>query len=388
LAKKKSHEDEIRRGIEQLRQSGLKLDDGSPAIVPFLEEQLGKGRETDLAIVFLLGKIAASATAEALLRVEKRAGDKDLKKEIRRSLFKLSQKGLTIPEDKRAEEKSPTPILSRTPEIEAYMSPVDGAGGRLVWIVKPQAGHGLQTIQGMINDREGLQRIGGTQIRRKELRNMAQEIKKQHGVTMVPIPWEYADLMLYENFEKAKAAGRSGLENFHQLRSIVNTAKPKAQDHPVYQRLNDEEVREGAWRELSRRLLDEPEFRFWILDADWIEPFLGQLEEAQTSRLVLNPMQKEERVAGIVRDAVKTLCAGETGKIMQRRMEDMAFYFVEAGRMDVAKLTLAVAQQIKEGDPGPLDISFLSGLVQKSFAFHLSQQKNKAEEEPSFIVKP
>jgi hypothetical protein len=257
-----------------------------------------------------------------------------------------------------------------------------------VWIVKPQAGHGLQTIQGMINDREGLQRIGSTQIRRKELRNMAQEIKKQHGITMVPVPWKYADLMLYENFEKAKAAGRSGLENFHQLRSIVNTAKPKAQDHPVYQRLNSGDVREGAWRELSRRLLDEPEFRFWILDADWTEPFLGQLEEAQTSRLVLNPMQKEERVAGIVREAVKTLCAGETGKIMQRRLEDMAFYFVEAGRMDVAKLTLAVAQQIKEGDPGPLDISFLTGLVQKSFAFHRSQQKNKAEEEPSFIVKP
>ena len=388
MAKKKSHEEEIRRGIDQLRQSGLKLDDVSPALVPLLEEQLRKGRETDLAIVFFLGKIADSAAAEALLRMERGAPDKDLKKEIRRSLFKLSQKGLTIPEDKRVEEKSPTPLLSRSPEIEAYMSSVDGAGGRLVWIVKPQAGHGLQTIQAMINDREGLQRIGGTQIRRKELRNMAQEIKKQHGIAMVSVPWEYADMMLYEGFEKAKSEVRSGLENFHQLRSIVNTAKPKVQDHPIYQRLNPAEVREGAWRELSRRLLDEPEFRFWILDADWLKPFFGQLEEAQTSRLVLNPMQKEERMAGIVRDAVKTLCTAETGKIMQRRMEDMAFYFVAAGRTEMAKLALAVAQQIKEGDPGPLDISFLTGLVQKSFAVYLSQQKSKAEEEPSFIVRP
>jgi hypothetical protein len=178
------------------------------------------------------------------------------------------------------------------------------------------------------------------------------------------------------------------LENFHQLRSIGNTAKPKAQDHPVYQRLNSAEVRGGAWRELSRRLLDEPEFRFWILDADWLKPFFSQLEEAQTSRLVLNPMQKEERMAGIVRDAVKTLCTGETGKIMQRRMEDMAFYFVAAGRTEMAELALAVAQQIKEGDPGPLDISFLTGLVQKSFAVYLSEQKSKADEEPSFIVRP
>jgi hypothetical protein len=388
LAKKKFHEEEISRGIEQLRQSGLQLDDVSPALVPRLDEQWGRGRETDLAIVFSLGKIADAAAAETLLRIEKRAADKNLKKEIRRSLFKLSQKGLTIPEDKRVEEKSPTPILGRSPEVEAYMSSVDGTGGRLVWIVKPQAGHGLQTIQAMINDREGLQRIGGAHIRRKELRNMAQEIKKQHGVTMVSVPWEYADMMVYEGYEKAKSAGRSGLENFHELRSTVNTGKPKAQEHPVYRRLNSADVREGAWRELSRRLLEEPEFRFWFLDADWVEPFLGRLQEAQTSRLVLNPMQKEERVAAIVREAVKTLCAGETGKIMQRRMEDMAFHFLETRRTDLAQLALAVALQIKDGNPGPLDISFLTGLVQKSFAFYLSQEKSKAEEEPSFIVKP
>jgi hypothetical protein len=47
LAKKKFHEEEISRGIEQLRQSGLTLDDVSPALVSRLEEQLDKGRETD-----------------------------------------------------------------------------------------------------------------------------------------------------------------------------------------------------------------------------------------------------------------------------------------------------------------------------------------------------
>ena len=48
----------------------------------------------------------------------------------------------------------------------------------------------------------------------------------------------------------------------------------------------------------------------------------------------------------------------------------------------------AVALQAAEGDPGPLDVSFLTGLVQKSFAFFLAQQKSKQEDEPSLIVKP
>jgi hypothetical protein len=388
LAKKKSPDEEIRRGLEALQQAGLTFDNAGTAILPRLEEEFGKAGHTDLAIVFVLGKIADPAAVAALLHIEKEARDKNLKKEIRRSLFKLSQKGLTIPEDKSGEEKPPIFTLARTSDIEAYMSAVDGAGGRLLWIVKPQPGHGLQTIQAMINDREGLQRVGRAQVPRKELRNMAQEIKKQHGITMIAVPWEYADSMLYESFEKAKAAGRSGLENFHELRSIVGTGKPKTQEHPIYRRLRSEDARQGAWRELSRRLLDEPEFRFWILDADWLAPFLGQLQDAQSSRLVLNPMQKEERLAGIVRDTVKMLCAGEVGKIMQRRLEDMALYLLETARAETAKLALAVAAQVQDGDPGPLDISFLTGLAQKSFAFHLSQQKSKAEEEPSFIVKP
>ena len=387
MAKKKSHEAEIRKGLEELRQAGLALEGAAPDVLRRLREELGKSHAKDLAVAFALGKIADAAAVEMLTEVEKESSDKELKKEVRRSLFKLGQRGLVIPREE-APQGGAAPVFNRTPEIEAYMSAVDGAGGRLIWIAKPQPNFGLQTIQAMVNDRDGLQRVGGAQIRRKELRKMAQQIKEQHGVSMVSIPWEYADELIYEGFEKAKAQGRTGLENFHELRSMINAGKPKRQEHPIYGKLNSDVVTEGAWRELSRRLLDEPELRFWILDEDFVQSFLSQLQEAQTSRLVLNPMQKEERLASIVRDAVAALCAAEMGKWMQRRMEDMALYFLETGRAELAELALAVALQIKEGNPGPLDVSFLTGLVQKSFGFYLAQQKSKAEDEPSFIVKP
>lgn len=388
MAKKKSNEEKIRRGLEELRRSGLSLDEASPALITRLQEFVGKGTEADLAVVFALGKIADPAAVKALAAIEKNSTDKEVKKEVRRSLFKLSQRGLAIPREENLEAKTAASLFARAPDVEAYLSSVDGSGGRLIWIAKPQANRGLQVIQTMVNDREGLQRVGGAQIPRKELRKMAAEIKSQHGITMISVPWEYADAVIYDGFEKAKALGRPGLENFHELRAVINTNKPAAQEHPVYRKFDVGTVREGAWRELSRRLLDEPELQYWILDADWVQPFLSQLEEAQTSRLVLNPVQKEERLAGIVRDAVKMICSGESGPILQRRLEDMALYFSETGRADQARLALAVALQISERDPGPLDVSFLTGLVQKSFAFYLSEQKTQAEAEPSFIVKP
>ena len=388
MAKKKSHEEEIQRGLEELRRSGVQLDQASPNLIARLREIFGKGMDVDLAVVFALGKIADPAAVNALAEIEKTSTHKEVKKEIRRSLFKLSQRGLAIRREENLEAKTAMPFFTRAPAAEAYMSSVDGSGGRLIWIAKPQPPRGLQLVQAMVNDREGLQRLGGAQIPRKELRKMAEEIKTQHNITMISVPWEYADAVIYDAYEKSKALGRGGVDNFHELRAVINAGKPTTQAHPVYRKPDAGTAREGAWRELSRRLLDEPELQYWILDPDWIGPFLAQLQEAQTSRLVLNPVQKEERLAGIVRDAVKTICSGENGHILQRRLEDMALYFSETGRPDQARLALAVALQVGEGNPGPLDVSFLTGLVQKSFTFYLSEEKTRSEEEPSLIVKP
>ena len=386
LAKQKFHEEEIRRGLAVLRESGVALDAPAQDLVPRLVAEFGKGKEIDLAVIFSLGKIFDAAALDALVELDRRIGDKEAKKESKRALFKLSQKGFT----QKAEESKPAaPLFGVDREIEAYMSAVDGGGGRLIWIAKPQPSHGLQVIQAMLHDRDGLLRFGGMHMKRKELRKMADEIKQQHGVTMIAVPWEFADRIVYEGYERAKERGQSGLENFHEVRSILATGKPNEAAHPIYGKMDAEQARDGAWREQSRRLLDEPELRYWVLTEDWVQALLPQLQEAQTSRLVLNPLQKEERFNAIVRDAVKTLCSGENGRAFKRRMEDMALYFLETQRADQAKVALAVALQVGEGDPGPLDVSFLTGLVQKSFAFLMSQEKAKKEEEQeSLIIKP
>jgi hypothetical protein len=388
LAKQDLHDERREKGLAALVAAGIAIDAPTIASIASLKDAIGKSPEADIAAVYLLGKIAAHESVELLRRIEKSAGDKDVKKEIKRALFKLAQKGLAIADD-APKEKKPARLFERTPDIEAYMSAVDGGGGRLIWIAKAQPSHGLQVIQAMLHDREGLLRFSGVQMKRKELRAMTDQIKQQHGVNMIAIPWQFADQIVYDGYEKAKARGQSGLENFHDIRSLIATGKPKPVTHPVYAKLGAADLRDGSWREQSRRLLDEPELRYWIVIDDWLKGYLEQIEDARTSPLVLNQMQKEERLAAIVREAVKSLCTGESGKAFKQRMEDTALYFAETQRLDQAKLALAIAQQVGEGEPGPLDISFLTGLIQKSFAFYMSQQKAQQDEEESrLIIKP
>jgi hypothetical protein len=386
LAKKKIHDPELQRGLEQLRREGIDTDAPAPALVEPLNQKTGAGRATDQAVAFLLGRIADPAAVAALSALEQRAGDKAVKREIRRALYKLSQKGLAVPGPKISEDQKP--VFRLGPEIEGYVSSTDGAGNRLVWLVKPHPGGGIQVLQGMFNDREGLVHANAGVTRRKELRKMAEEMKESQGFTMIAVPWGYADQILYEAFEKAKAAGRSGVEQFPSLRQVFNTAKPAVSDHPIYARLNLEDIRSGVWRNLSGKLFEEREFGSWILEKDWIEPYLEKIAEARGSRLVLNKVQQEERVAGIVREAVQELFSGEKGKAFQRRMEDMALYLFETKREQEAKLALSVALAIADGDLGGLGVSFLNGLVQRSIGYYLTEAKEESSEEPSLIVKP
>jgi len=389
LAKKDRHDEQLKNGLAALAHLGVAPDRAVPETVGQLKATIGKSLDSDLAAIFLLGKIADGAAAELLREIDATASNKEIKKEIKRALFKLRQKGIAVAISENLEKK-PAPLFARNVDIEAYMSPVDGGGGRLLWIAKAQANRALQVIQAMLHDREGLLRYAGVEMKRKELRAMADEIKAQHGVSMIAVPWQFADYIIYQGYERAKARGQSGLENFHEIRALIGTGRPKPVAHPIYQQLGSENFRDGSWRERSRRLLDEPELRYWIVMDEWVRgEYLPRLEAARSSQLVLNPAQKEERLAAIARDAVETLCSGENGRAFSQRMEDMALYFFATERPELAKLSLAVAQQVGEGDPGPLDVSFLTGLMQKSFAFFISQQKAQAEEaRSSLIIKP
>ncbi|MDP6560597.1 MAG: hypothetical protein QF619_10870, partial [Candidatus Binatia bacterium] len=295
------------------------------------------------------------------------------------------------PQREAAREAVETPVSSFAPGSEAYMSPVDGSGSRMVWLTKGQAGSGLALLQGVVNDRDGLMQAGGGLLRRKELRRMISEMKEKHGFTMVPVPWAYVDNLLYEAYEKAKGTGRPGLEQFTSLRSHISSARPEQRPHPVYDHFKRDDVLSGPGRESSQGLLEEPEFRSWILEEDWIKPYLEQLCQVQESRLVLNPAQKEERMGGIVRGAIQEIFSGEVGTLMVGRMEDMALILALTGREDRARSSLAVALTLKEEKIGGLGPGnpFLEGLVQKTMSYYVVQEQEKEKEkESSLLIKP
>ncbi len=387
MAKQNTRQKLMRDGMNNLRREGLETEAPDATVVEALVQRFGADTAVSLAAANLLGRIRDAASVEALKGLEPRAGHKEVRREVRRSLFKLAQAGLVAAEPEEPQGATGT-TFSLAPEIEGYLSSVTGAGSRMVILARPQLG-GLMVLQAAVNDRRGLERLGGTVMRRKELRQMMEEMKAQVGVSVTQVPWEYADWLLHDAYQKVKDTPGEGVADYPVLRSRLTTAKPAERAHPVFDAMNVEGIESTSLSEVSDKLLEEPELLTWFVEKELMEPWLQRLDENEHSRIVLNPMQKEERFRGVLREAVQGLFLGEeTAPVFEARLEDAAYHLHASGRQDQARQIMRVALAIRDGDLGNLGVPLLEALVMRSVGLYKEQEKQEAAEGPSLIVKP
>ncbi len=389
MAKQNARQKTIRSGLEALRGQGLETEAPDATLVEPLVRRFGAEPGESLAVAYVLGRIRDAASVEALQSLEGRAENKEIRREIRRSLFKLAQGGVAGVGAEAAEPAEPGANFSLAPEIEGYLSSVTGGGSRMVILTRPQPGGGLLAMQAAVNDRRGLERLGGNVIRRKELRQMMEDMKAQLGVSMTPVPWEYADWLVHEAYQKVTDAPGEGVADYPRIRTHLTAVKPAQRAHPVFDFVDADGIDSAALSEASEKLLEEPELRTWFVEKDLLEPYLERLEETEQSRIVLNPMQKEERFRSIVREAVQGIFLGEeTAPAFESRFEDAALHLHVSGQEEKARTVLGIALAIRRGDLGSLGVPLLEALVMRSLGLHKAQEKQEAEEEPSLIVKP
>ena len=389
MASQNTRQKTLRSGLKALRNEGLETESPDAAAVELLLQRFGADPAVSLAVAHVLGRIRDAVAVNALKELEQRAGSKDIRREIRRSLFKLAQGGLVSDEPEEAPAGEGGANFSLAPEIEGYLSSVTGGGSRMVILTRPQPGGGLLVMQAAVNDRRGLERLAGNVIRRKELRQMMSDMKTRLEVSLTPVPWEYADWLMHDAYQKVSDSPGEGVADYPRLRTHLTGAKPAQRAHPVYDLVDAGAIASSALSETSEKLLEEPEFRTWFVEKDLLEPYLQRLEEAEQSRIVLNPMQKEERFRTIVREAVEGIFLGaETRAVFEGRLADAALHLHVSGQEEKAGEVLGVALAIRRGDLGRLGVPLLEALVMRSLGLHEAQEKQEAEEEPSLIVKP
>ncbi|NIR15222.1 MAG: hypothetical protein GWN86_15315, partial [Desulfobacterales bacterium] len=127
----------------------------------------------ELAQVFVEGLPAKDPEViPVLLAVREAFPQKNVQKAIKKTIFKLKQKGITHPD--LEPEKGP-PVLARSSEVTdpaAFLGPIDGSGSRGVLLMLPQIPTGVDVGMGAISDELGFIQFFVGRYSKKQLKEI------------------------------------------------------------------------------------------------------------------------------------------------------------------------------------------------------------------------
>ncbi len=358
-----------------------------PALAPAaalakLRALSGKPGIADGAIARALGRIADAGASAMLIEMEARATG-EIRREVRRALYKLKQHGIDAPAATAPAASTVHDNAAERSEKTAMLSPIDSEGARIVWIVKPRVQGGVIRLWALISEREGLVGAQNTALSRRELKSEREELERRAQVKLVDADWRVADFIACEAWRITPQSRRGQGGNFLTLRSeLIASAPPTELLHPVYAELGAE-----AAGEPSVELLKEPELLEWRIPDAILKPYVEEIARAGESVIVLNPLHKQERVNAVIDRATAELLTGDNGRAVQRRLEDIAYYMARVGRRAQAGWAAAAAARLRDG----IDVTkvrFFQGFIRTQLGTVAAAEQEKAEQEPRLIMTP
>ena len=324
-------------------------------------------------LVAAIGDLGSAGAAAALAALEPHAGG-GARREVRRALYRLRQRGVATPERPMDEPPRRRDLGS---DIEGFVSAHDASGDRLLWLVKRQASGGSLVVAAQANEPEGLRDVQAVDMSRKHLRAVRQRLAREGGVTLVAAPWTTVDALLVEAHERTTTRDRA--RDYLRVRAEVTAEPPAAPAEPVSSQAPPPALDEArTLAAASAPLLGEAPFAAWGPGAEAAAPFVAEITALRDSPLVLNELQQRERVREVLRRAAEALYPAAA---LARRLEGTAYVLAETGRGPAARAALAIAALLRARPAEGYETPFVSGAVERALGTLLSADVARQTEE-------
>ncbi|MBW1996690.1 MAG: hypothetical protein JRJ29_01860 [Deltaproteobacteria bacterium] len=314
--------------------------------------------------------------------------DKSVQKSIRKALFKLKQRGISIPDLERPKISKPrlAKIFDHAESI-AYIGPIDGAGNRPLFLAVPKFPRGYDVGIGVANDELGFKEfVAGTQSKKRmnELKDFFLE--------RVLDPVETSVAHVAQIMEMAYASQKSTPDDEASqgylrispwiLENVTIPERPL-----IYDYISPEDISKSLLTSSQiGRLLDHKLLETWVVDPEAIEPLMEEIQAAQESPILISDAQRASRIGEIKAEGVSKIYPLARRKTLKRRLEEMAFVFFKKGEEQCARIALAAALSLDEDDTIFGANPFLMALVERSIEFYL-KAADKAKE-PELVHDP
>jgi hypothetical protein len=364
------------------------IDETKENSLHLLTQLVGKNEGLDSAIAESLADLPIPESSDLLHRIAIKTNNKAVTKTIKKSLYRLREKGIVTDDGKiEGPHKS---VLRPTKRVsEGFLSTIDQFGDRLIWLIRPKATKGLYFFEAVINDICGIKEFRGVDITRKLYKEYMAAFKEESPMPMVEAEESYCRFLIEEAHKRTIQDGDSLPEEYLEWKDRIGKAPYEDKRPLIYSYYEKDKIKnDNHLKTRFATLFELPEFSNWRMGPDEIKKYKQVIQEANESKLVLTPIQKQERLTKILRDAVEELFDEKRCLLYKRRLEEMAYVLYKLGKEEDARICLAAALTLNEKGTPPSHHLFLLELTEKGLSSAMLEEEQKAKETPSFIIKP
>jgi hypothetical protein len=366
------------RAAATLTRLGLDADDAAAGRIAAdrLEQLVGGG--DGHALLDALAEVGTAGAAEQLAALKERVGGKATRKEVRRALYRLRQRGVYTPVHRPA-----APAPPRAPEIEGLLSAFDGRGHRLLWLLRPLASGGTLLVAAQVSERDGLRDLHVAEVSRKQLKAARHQLSADTGLRLIAADWRVLDALLVEAQERTPPHKD---RDYLKVRARLTTDPPAPPAEPVSRHAGGA-ADPASLVAGSAALLEQPEIASWWPDPAAAEPFLAEVASVRESPILLSRVQQEDRLRDVLRRAAAALYPAAA---LARRLEGTAYVLAETNRVPAAEQALAVAAALRARPDAPGEVPLIATLMQRALGelVATAEARHREERRDSLVVTP
>lgn len=377
--------DHILEEIKTAQDQGVPPDEVLKKATSYLKEE----PYLTIHLIEALIRIPNPETAQLLTVMIAESEEKQVTKSIKRTLYKLRQKGVRW-EGKPTDEK-PVFTPPKPAEPEGYLSPIDSTGSRIIALARPIPQKGLLVVFSIISDLEGIQQFNVNRFSKKGFREFLKGSLSSAEFPVIEAPGAYCLQLLKEAGALTQSLSKALPQGYHEMENEFSDVTWDEPAPLIYQFIKEDEIKDlPHLLKDSAHLHETMPFTTWHLGEQEVEKYASQITEAQQSKIVLRPDQKEARVNAVYREALEELFPEEKRHLWKRRLEEMAYVLYKTRKEDEARAALSAAVDLKNPfssiEPNP----FIWNLLLKSIQGLMETDQKKIEEEKktSLIVTP
>ncbi|MBN1848356.1 MAG: hypothetical protein JW932_07210 [Deltaproteobacteria bacterium] len=336
-----------------------------------------KGPEFALAFLERL-PIDDPGMVSVISSIREHFNEKEVQKAVKKMIFRLKQRGISIPDP---EDETPPVMIRRSaesPEPKAYLGVFDGAGNRGILIHIPQIPKDVIMGIGVISSEQGIDQFIYVRYSKKQAKAVQEIFNKQCG-TVIETTVQHAVSILEKSYLKTQR--NEATETYLQFRPWVLEHGPML-DHPIIHEFIPPESlsKEVLTESMIDKLLDHEFMQSWLEEPEKIVPILEEISSVNESLILVNGIQKNERIREIKEKAVETLYPETRRSVMKENLEEMAYLFYKLGQEEFARWSVLAASSMVKCSSLMVNL-FLMALVDRSVEYYTMQMDALTESE-------